>query len=319
MIIRSEFKSAFPIAHGHLETILPYFFRKKPVLNYQRERLELDDGDFLDLDWLKKSNRSSLVIISHGLEGSSESSHIAGQARYLFSHGHDVLAWNCRGCSGEVNRLKRSYHSGVSEDLAVVIEHALKRYDRIFLLGHSMGGNITAKYLAERGDELSSAIKGAVIISAPLCLASSAKTLGSGFSTYYIRHFIDSLVVKVDEKNKLFDDHNFDIDKIKKFRTFKEFDDLITGPLHGFSDAEEYWKHCSTFHRLDKIACKTLILNAQNDPFLADNCYPEENVRNLPHVYLEIPTQGGHIGFVHFSKENYFWNELRTLEFFESC
>ena len=131
MIIESKFKSSFPFNNGHIETIIPYLFRKVNGPRYVRERLELDDGDFIDLDWLKAKNKK-LVIISHGLEGSSDSSHIKGQANYLFKHEYDVLVWNCRGCSGETNRLKRSYHSGVSDDLNLVVNHGIKNYQEVF-------------------------------------------------------------------------------------------------------------------------------------------------------------------------------------------
>lgn len=315
MIIQSKFKSSFLFNNGHIETIIPYFLRKVQEPGYERERLELDDGDFIDLDWLKGNNKK-LVIISHGLEGSSDSRHIKGQANYLYKNNYDVLVWNCRGCSGETNRLKRSYHSGVSEDLKLVVTHAIENYQDVYLLGHSMGGNITLKYLAESSDNLSKKIKAAFILSTPTCLKSSSYELAKGFNKVYTRHFISSLIEKIELKNHKFDDLNYDIESIKSFTSFKEFDDLYTGPIHGFKDAEDYWARCSTYNKLSNISCPTLIVNAKNDPFLVGNCYPEAQVKDLPHIYLEMPERGGHVGFTHHSSENKYWNELRSLEFF---
>lgn len=315
MIIESSFKSSFPINNGHLETIIPYYFRKVEDPHYQRERLELADGDFLDLDWVISGNKK-LVVISHGLEGSSRSTHIKGQVHSLEKNGYDVLVWNCRGCSGETNRLLRSYHSGISSDLNLVMSSVCSRYEEVYLLGHSMGGNITLKYLAEKGEDLPSQIKGAFVLSTPMCLKSSSYALAKGFNKVYTKHFISSLVKKVEQKNKLFNDSNYNLSQIKNFKSFQEFDDLITAPIHGFKDALDYWTQCSTFNHLSKISCATLIVNALNDPFLDGNCYPLEQVKNLSQVYLEIPDQGGHVGFLHKSSHNKYWNELRALEFF---
>ncbi|MEQ1588434.1 MAG: alpha/beta fold hydrolase [Cyclobacteriaceae bacterium] len=167
LIPSSPYRPPFHLFNGHLETIIPSIFRKVSAV-YQRERIELTDGDFLDLDWLSKG-RNKLVIVSHGLEGNSDRHYAKGMAAYFFERGWDAIAWNCRGCSGEINRLPRSYHHGATEDLAAVVDHAIqKSYTHIVLVGFSMGGSMTLKYLGERKDCIANAIKSAVVFQ---CLA----------------------------------------------------------------------------------------------------------------------------------------------------
>lgn len=190
--------------NSHIETIWLSMFRVIKSTSYQRERLELSDGDFLDLDWMS-DDRSRLVIISHGLEGSSERHYSKGMAKYFFQRGWDALAWNCRSCSGELNRLPRFYHHGATEDIAAVIDHAVsKGYTTVSLVGFSMGGSMTLKYLGENSNNLHSAIQSATVFSVPCDLSSSARELDKPAKAFYRNRFLKKLRKKIVEKEKLF-------------------------------------------------------------------------------------------------------------------
>ncbi len=315
MIVSSTYEPNLLINNGHVETVLPYFFRYLPPVNYQRERIQTDDGDFLDLDWIKKNNKK-LVILSHGLEGCSQSSYNIGMSWFLAKHGYDVLVWNHRGCSGEPNRLKTSYHSGFSQDLKFVIEYVInqRQYSSIDLVGFSMGGNITLKYLGEEGDRVPSQINRAVAISTPVSLTDCSRALSKGISRIYTKNFIFRLVRKLEAKKKKFPDLNVNTKKLKRLWSFKKFDDQFTAPLYGFKNAEDYWEQSSSLPHIKSIRRPSLILNALNDPFLAGQCYPTDLVKDLEFVHLETPARGGHVGFPQKGLRE-FWSEKRTLEF----
>ncbi len=308
----------------HLETILPATFRLVRGINFYRERMETPDGDFLDLDTVRASAAGPsdrMVILSHGLEGHTRRPYILGMARAFLAHGWDALAWNCRGCSGEPNRTPGFYHSGASHDLSAVIDRVIKdrtlrHYRRICLVGFSMGGNITLKYLGEKSAGVNPRIQGAVAISAPCDLAGCSAALARPENRIYMANFLASLRAKIKLKKKMFPDRfRIALREIQSIRTFREFDDLFTGPLHGFRDAADYWDRCSGNRFLPRIRVPTLLLNARNDPFLAESCFPEEAARKSKHVFLETPARGGHVGFSAATRAGLFWSERRTLEF----
>lgn len=286
----------------------------------ERERLELEDGDFLDLDW-RREGRAKLAILSHGLEGSSKAMYIQSMAESLWRAGWDVLAWNLRSCSGEMNRLMRFYHSGESGDLKRVIDHALAVHpaSQLDLLGFSLGGNITLKLLGEMGASQPPQLHRAVTFSVPCDLGCSSKRLESWFNRKtYMRRFIHSLLEKVESKRSLHPEMPT-VDPKLKMETFQQFDGFYTAPLHGFKDAEDYWKRCSSRHLLDSISIPTLLVQADNDPFLGADCYPHDEARNSEHFHLEVTRSGGHIGFGSpWIKPN--WAAERAIEFLsQSC
>ncbi len=317
MLIPSEYQSPFPFNNGHVETLVPYFLGPSLDVPFQRERIFTDDDDFLDLDWYR-ANHDRLVILSHGLEGCSQSKYILSHSQALSQKGYDILAWNNRGCSGETNHNLKMYHSGASFDLRTVIKHVLIRhtYKEINLVGFSMGGNITLKYLGEEGDQLDPRICRAVAISTPVSLADSAMALSSGLSLAYSRHFILRLIKKLKIKEEMFPEFDPDIPSLKKMWRFKAFDDKITAPINGFKDADEYWDKASSLHFLETIPVPTLVLNALNDPFLKDRCYPFDVLKEHPNVYLEPPQSGGHVGFLK-AGLNESWMEERVLQFLQ--
>lgn len=295
---------------GHLETIYPALFRKVN-LEYQRERILTEDNDFLDLDWIKVDSQK-LIVISHGLEGNSSRAYIKGMARAFSSHGFDVVAWNFRGCSDEMNKQLRFYHSGATEDLDCVLTHIKQKgYAEIYLIGFSLGGNLTLKFLGERKPDIK--IKKAVVFSAPIDLHSSCIKISKPANLIYSHRFLKSLKSKILLKSALMP--GLDLNGINKISTIMSFDDYYTAPLHGFKNAVEYYTQCSSIHFLDRINIPTLIVNAENDPFLSELCYPGARFKNHAFVRFENPRHGGHVGFAQFNKNGLYWSEERALDF----
>jgi uncharacterized protein len=301
--------------NAHLETIYPSLVRRVLLPPYTRERILTPDNDFLDLDWLTQGSRE-LMIISHGLEGNSFRPYIKGLARAGFIHGFDVLAWNFRGCSEEMNKQLRFYHSGATDDLDLIVQHAIQKnvYTGIYLLGFSLGGNLTLKYLGER--KVSPYIKKAVTFSVPLDLYTSCVKIAERANWIYANRFLKSLKHKVIQKSQYF--KQLDIRDIEDLKTLQDFDDRYTAPLHGFRNARDYYQQCSSLNFVSHIEVPTLIINAQNDPFLSKDCYPVDLLKNHPYVRFENPYRGGHVGFAQFGKNGLYWSEERALRFIRS-
>jgi len=304
-----NYKRPYFLFNKHLETIYPALFRRVRLKQPRRERITTPDEDFLDLDWFERQSKK-LVIISHGLEGNSSRAYIKGMAKIFYDHGYDVLAWNYRGCGDEMNKTLRFYHSGATDDLDVVVKHAAKKYDSIFLIGFSLGGNITLKYLAETREK----IRGAVAFSVPLNLRSSCEKISRPGNIIYSKRFLKSLKKKIVDKAKLMPGIN--IGGIGKINDLKTFDDRYTAPLHGFKDAVHYYESCSALYFLKDIRVPTLVVNAKNDPFLSEDCYPTDV--NNGFVEFDYSQHGGHVGFAAFGQNGLYWSELRALQFIEA-
>ncbi|MEI6082088.1 MAG: alpha/beta fold hydrolase [Verrucomicrobiota bacterium] len=315
LLASSTYRTPWGLTNGHLQTIMPVIFRRVAPITCERQRIETPDGDFLDLDWNRDHCSESLVIITHGLEGNSANASVQGMATAFHRAGWDTLAWNLRGCSGEMNRLLRTYHSGAWEDLQCVIDQAAGAYRDIALVGFSIGGNLTLKYLGDRGSAIHPSIKGAVAFSAPCDLASSALVLESRINRIYMNHFMRDLHRKIREKAVAFPE-GISMEGLALIRTFREFDGTYTAPLNGFLSAEDYWARASSKPSLHGITVPTLLVNALNDPFLGPECFPREEAEANPHFYLELPKSGGHLGFISLEKE--YWSETRAVEFFRS-
>ena len=299
--------------NGHLETIYPALFRRVSALPYRRERIYTPDDDFLDLDWLT-GGFEDLVVISHGLEGNSQRAYVRGMARALHSAGFDVLAWNYRGCSGEINRQLRFYHSGATDDLEVVIQHAFaKGYATLRLVGFSLGGNLTLKYLGERPN-VPYGIKQAIVFSVPMDLGGSCDTISKPRNRLYELRFLKSLKNKV--RSKARNIKALDTRPLKSIRTLREFDEHYTAPLHGFNNALHYYQSCSALRFTDYITIPTRIINAQNDPFLSASCFPQKLAEGSGPVKLFTPPRGGHVGFAQFGTNGVYWSELQAAAFF---
>jgi predicted alpha/beta-fold hydrolase len=308
----------FILRSGHANTILSNILRKVSRPNYQRIRLLTPDHDFLDLDYSSVGG-DILVILTHGLEGNSDREYIRGIVNTVNKKGWNALAINLRGCSGEMNKLYSSYHSGMSEDLDLVVNYSIEKLNpkKIILIGYSLGGNITLKYVGEKGKELDSLIKSAAAISVPIMLEDSASQLALKSNWVYMNRFVRKLKPKLIAKLKLHSSIKIDKKAIKTIRNFYDFDALYTAPAHGFSSAEDYWDKSSSRPFLMGIKIPTLLINAKDDPFLSKNCYPYKEAEENPYFYFEGPQYGGHVGFASslFESETY-WHENRMLDFF---
>jgi predicted alpha/beta-fold hydrolase len=313
-VLASVFQPPLFLRNGHLQTILPVLFRHRFPMLFRRERLELADGDFLDLDW-ETSGSDRLAILSHGLEGSSQDHSVLGMATRLRRSGWDVLAWNFRGCGQEPNRLVRFYHSGETRDLTAVIALAAARYSRIVLIGFSLGGNVILKYLGEGACH--PAVFAGIGISVPVDLAASASAIDRRWSNrLYLRRFLRKMVPKIAAKALRFPNH-LDGSRSHQIRTLREFDDLYTAPIHGFRDASDYWEKSSARQYLGQIKVPALLLNARDDPFLTSESFPYTEAEKNSHFFFEAPKWGGHVGFINSVSNFRPWYEARCVEFLE--
>lgn len=303
------------LRNGHIATIWPTVLRRVPEVPYQRERIETADGDFLDLAWVRRG-AAQVAILSHGLEGNADRSYMRGMARALA--GWDVLAWSFRGCSGTPNRLLRSYHSGATDDLDAVVQHALAQgYRSMVLVGFSLGGNLTLKYLGERGAALDTRIHKAAVFSVPVDLDAGCNRLDGPGCELYRWRFLRTLRAKTMQKQQAFPGRLPRVDPAA-ITTLRRFDDHVTAPSHGFADAADYYARCSSKQFLSGIRIPTLLVNAADDPFLPDACYPFDEARASEHVFLEVPRFGGHVGFVDLNHGGRYWSEQRAVAFFEA-
>jgi predicted alpha/beta-fold hydrolase len=300
---------------GHLQTIYPALFRRIPAVVSRSERLELSDGDFIDLEW-SGSSGTRLAILSHGLEADMKTGYIRGMAAALIRAGWDVLTWNFRGCGGEPNRLLRMYHSGATEDLQMVVSHALANHAAlsIDLVGFSLGGNLTLKYLGECPAELPQRLHRAATFSVPCDLACSSRQLSLPSNRIYMNRFLVAMRAKIRAKKTLFPDQ-LDLTGLDRIRTFHEFDDRYTAPIHGFRNAEDYWARNSSRQFLPQITLPTLLVNAANDPFLGPGCYPRDEAAGSRFFHFESPADGGHVGFPASGNGGQYWSETRAVEF----
>jgi uncharacterized protein len=312
-IIESTFVPPILLRNRHVQTILPALLPRRRLV-FERERLELADGDFLDLDWLNRSGKR-LAIVTHGLEGSSDAGYVHGIAETMSNAGWAVLAWTFRGCGEEPNRLPRFYHSGETGDLASVVRHAAGGYERIVLIGFSLGGNVTLKYLGEAPPPPS--VVAAAAISTPVDLTSSALALdGRKSNRIYLHRFLQTLIAKVEAKARRFP-KELEARGARAIRTLREFDDRYTAPLHGFRDAADYWARASARPFLSRITVPTLLLNACDDPFLTPESLPFAEAGASPFLFLEAPAHGGHVGFLDLAQGIRPWSERRAVQFLD--
>lgn len=311
-IITSTYSPFSIFKNGHFSTIYASKLRKVPITADTRERITLQDCDFLDLDWYYNTKPTNkLVIIIHGLEGNAHRPYVKGAAKAFHNIHFDACAINLRGCSGEVNNTYGSYHSGRTEDLKAVIAHVLqlKKYNTIVVKGFSLGGNLTLKYAGE--SNIPDEVKGFIAVSVPCDLEGSMLELHKRKNTVYALKFKKDLIQKLKEKQALFPELTNEM--IKSIKTLKDFDDLYTSKANNFKDAVEYYTKSSCKHYLKYITKPTYILNAKNDSFLSPSCYPIIEAEENKNIYLEMPNYGGHVGF--FDVQNKYYNEKSSISF----
>mgnify|MGYP000058934598 CR=1 FL=1 len=305
------------LRNPHLQMIAANQVRLVRGVGYERERLETPDGDFLDVDWAPVGAPRAAVLC-HGLEGHSRRPYVLGMARALNRAGWDVCAVNYRGCSGTPNRKPFFYHSGMTEDLETVVRHVTHRagYSTVALVGFSLGGNLILKYLGDRGREVPVQIRAAVAFSVPCDLAGSARAISRPRNRLYLRRFLRRLRKKIEAKQALFPEL-LSTAGYESIRTFEDFDNRYTAPLHGFRDAQDYYAKASAKPVLERIAVPTLLVNALDDPFLSPECFPYREASQSPYLVLETPCHGSHVGFYDLSRDGTLWSERRTAAFLQ--
>lgn len=315
---KSNYHPFFPFRYGHIQTLYPALVKRVLIPNPIAKRISTEDGDFLDLDYhlCNMPDCSRLAIISHGLEGHSRKPYMLGMALAMNQEKWDVICLNFRGCSGEINLLPRLYHSGTTDDLHTVIRHAISEgnYKQVVLIGFSIGGNQTLKYLGEDPKLVPREVQGAVTFSVPCNLSDSSTIMNHWSNRLYTAYFMRSLKQKVKLKAKQFPEL-IDTEGLEDMKTFYPLDDKYTAPLHGFQGAMDYYQQSSSLTFLKDIQVPTLLVQAADDPFLPRSCYPEAAARDNPCFFLEIPEYGGHLGFINEPGQKLYWLESRVLHF----
>jgi predicted alpha/beta-fold hydrolase len=298
-----------------LQTLYGALFGGSRV-DWKRERWDTPDGDFIDVDRLPGPADAPLVALFHGLEGSSNSHYASALARELTRRRWRGAVPHFRGCSGEPNRLPRAYHSGDAEEIGWILRrlHGEASGAPLLAMGVSLGGNALLKWLG--GDALAKdVLAAAAAVSAPVDLMAAGDALGHGFNLVYTRAFLATMKKKGEGKLERFPGL-FDAEAMRRARTLREFDDVVTAPLHGFRDTDDYWTHASAKPVLGRVAVPTLLLNARNDPFMPEAALPGRNEVS-PSVRLEFPDQGGHASFVSAPfPGNLGWMPKRVAAFF---
>ena len=283
---------------GDLQTIYTSLFISVPRVDYRRERLELADGDFLDFDWVDGQPGQPVVVLFHGLEGNSGSFYARDLMHAVQQRGWTGVVAHFRGCSGEDNRLPRAYFAGDSADIETMLRHVKSRHPDapLYAVGVSLGGNALLKWLGENGPRAAALVECAAAVSAPLDLTAAGNALDGGFNrNVYTARFLATLKAKALRKAEKFPGL-LDAEAVAAATTFREFDTLVTAKLHGFIDADDYWRRVSAKPLLKSIAVPTLVINAKNDPFLPAWALPGPDDVSAA-VVLEQPDGGGHVAF----------------------
>ena len=305
---------------GHAQTIYPSLILGGRPVTYERERWETPDGDFIDLDWRRGPDGAPLLILFHGLEGNSQSHSSRSIMRAVSAFKWNGVVVHFRGCSGEPNRLARAYHSGDHTEIDWILRRfaALGQFGRRYAVGISLGGNALLKWLARTGAAAGDVIHCAASVSAPIQLIAAGDGLARGFNRLYTEMFLRTLkrkgLAKLEQYPNL-----YPRDALLRARTLRAFDDVVTGPLHGFRDAQDYWTQCSTLPDLHRIHLPTLLVHARNDPFLPGEFLPSPS--QLPSCVEPVFTEdGGHVGFVSGAFPGHVrWLPDRLIAFFSSA
>lgn len=306
------------LRNGTVETIYAALWRKAPEVPYERERRELPDGDFIDLDWIKQGS-PKLAVLVHGLEGNSGRPYIRAMASLYFEKGWDVLAWNSRSCSGELNRNFRLYSHADIDDLQLVLNEILNSstYAHVSLTGMSMGGNMVLKYAGVEGKSLKhSALKAVTAISTPLDLRAAARNLDRPDMFIFNWKFSQNLKKKIKAKGQQFPG-KLDLEKLDQLECWEDFDRYFTVPLGDYENVDEFYQLGSGLNYLSGIEVPTLIINAQNDPILTEESIDFKLPKSKSFLHAELPKYGGHVAFT-LKNNTYNWSEMRSWSFAEA-
>ncbi|MCV2885816.1 hydrolase [Aestuariibacter sp. AA17] len=321
-VVKSTFSPPWWAKNRHIQTIFPRFLQKRRKLNVKHQQLALPDGDFLDISWGEKpENQKGMVVLFHGLEGSVRSHYANDMMAVLRTRGFWPVLMHFRGCSGRANTLPRAYHSGETEDALFFLEWLNKQYPNIkkSAIGFSLGANMLLKLLGE--NPMQRFVESAVAVSPPLRLRECADSINQGFSRVYQRYLLNSMVANLARKMQKVDFGNtlkLLPNELKKLKSFRDFDEHVTAPLHGFSSANDYYARCSGIQFLRQILTPTLVLHAKDDPFMNEHVIPAPADLSSA-VRYELSEQGGHVGFMHGTPwRPTIWMHERVATFFES-
>ena len=320
MLPQAPYRAPFYLFNGHLQTLWPVWRNlHQSAIHWPRERWDTPDGDFIDVDCIATDDgQSPMVVLFHGLEGSAQSHYARGLATVLQQIGWSGFVPHFRGCSGELNRLPRAYHSGDSAEIDWILRRFRNRYPSrvICAAGVSLGGNALMKWLGEQGAAADKVIHAAAAVSPPMDVAACGAWLDHGTNQkVYTRYFLGTMKQQSEARLKQFPGL-FDADRMRAATTLREFDDTVTAPLHGFAGVDDYWSRASALPLVGQVALPTLLLMPRNDPFLADACYPAP-AQCAATVTLEIPATGGHVGFSSGTGKNHdLWLPTRIINFF---
>lgn len=295
---RHPFRAPWWLRGPHAQTIWSPVFRRVQAPPARRERWTTPDDDHVTVHLVDGEPERPVVLLLHGLEGSFESNYMRGMTERFSRRGWSVAAMEHRTCDGEMNRALRTYHSGETSDLAFVVSELARRHRRIYVFGVSLGGNVTAKWLGETSDGVPAEVVGAAVVSPPFDLTVSAQATDRALGGFYVRRFLRTLLPKARAKEEQYKG-TLDLEAVHRSRSFAEFDTHVTAVLHGFEDAEDYWRKVGCGQFLPGIRRPTLLVAAADDPFNPGATLPWAVVERSPYLYAQFPERGGHVGFVY--------------------
>jgi predicted alpha/beta-fold hydrolase len=314
-ILTSDFNPSLPFKSAHFNTMYRPLFMKDSI-SYERKRITTWDADFIDLDFSFISSKT-LVLLIHGLEGSSESNYMITTSNHLNNSGLDTVCMNLRSCSGEDNLLLETYHSGKTDDVDFIIKHltANYNYENIIIVGFSLGGNLTLKYLGEY-DDIPTEVKGGIAVSVPIDLTSSQAELTKLKNKIYLNEFLRTLKLKILEKAEKFPEYKLNKELLFKATKFRHLEKQYTVPIFGFESSDDYWIKASSKPYIPNIKVPALLINSLDDSFLSEKCFPNKEAKSLSNFYLLTPDYGGHVGFISsFTNTDNYWLENRIGQF----
>lgn len=321
-VLTSDFVAPWWARNRHVQTIFPRFFQKRAALTYRRSDFGLPDGDKLNLVWIgEPSSAKALVVMFHGLEGSIDSHYCHDTAAYLKRQGYAVVLMHFRGCGGAPNLLPRAYHSGETEDAWILLNYLQQQFPALpkLAIGFSLGANMLLKLLGEQPEQ--NVLKGAIAVSAPMLLNECASSINRGFSRVYQSYLLSSMLKNLARKMQFIDYRgllSLGPEQLSAIKNFRDFDQHVTAPLHGFASADDYYQRCSALPFLRHITTSTLIIHAKDDPFMNHKVIPDSTQLSAA-VQLEVSQHGGHCGFVQGTPwRPAIWLQQRSNDFFQT-
>lgn len=320
-IENQDYRPSFLFRNTDINTIYTALYRTVDTDDFVRERWELPDTDFIDIDFFNKNRwenqaKQRLVILLHGLEGNARRPYMKGMMRAFDTEGWHCMGINHRSCSGEDNRLLQSYNSGWTKDLDFAVEKMRQLFPTIIIVGFSAGGNIALRWTGDKGSRIAPEVKGVLAFSTPIDLEACSLAMQKQRNALYMRDFLVTLKKKAVIKNEKFP-NQFDLDAVLKSKSFIDFDNTFTAPVFGYRDGKDYWHSASSLGVLSDIKVSTLIVNAADDTFLGVSCYPIDLAKKHHYLHFEMTKYGGHLGFYtqKTADSSLFWTEKKALAF----